>query len=231
MKKHSYKKPESCYQYKYIHIIDNILMDPYNDINKFGPNGSFFNDLIKLQSKYDLPMDYINDVHMMYFQRKFSFTCPTKSIIKSMIKFIDGGSVLEICGGLGLWSKLLYDGGIKDIVCTDSMKYYESVKYKPKFHTTVIKLDYKIAIKKYPSNVLFTCWPEANCNIGTNSIKLFKGDKIIFIGRKSCIDKYNNLINIVYKDKGYKIIDKLSLPIWKYDPIKNRDSVVFYSKI
>jgi hypothetical protein len=115
------------------------------------------------------------------FIKYFSFAIPSLDSIFKIKDFVNTDQILEIGAGNGLWAGLLTFVGC-DIIATDNWsKNWKtgSVKY-----IDVENLDENQAIEKYhTANVLFLCWPPTD-GMAYNSIKLFKGGKLIYIGER-----------------------------------------------
>lgn len=102
------------------------------------------------------------------------------------------GSVLEIGAGHGLNAKLLKYAGIT--VYPIDKKQYDGVE----------QMDYREAIKKYKTDILLLVWPSYNSNVAYNSVKLFNGCYVIYVGEPegyaTANDKFFELLDTEYKE-------------------------------
>lgn len=119
-----------------------------------------------------------------YFTQNYGWSIPDKQSLQKIKRFVGSDQVLEIGSGYGLWAKLMKEIGI-NVIATDVLSDLEQKEYRPldKFFTEVEDMPHSQAINKYGSaNVLMLSWPPYLCSMATQSIKDFKGHKLIFIG-------------------------------------------------
>lgn len=142
-------------------------------------SNNFSNDYFK----NIVPIFYPKNTHFSEFVfrdafiNNFGWSLPTKNIIDTIISFCQKSIVLEVGAGLGLISKLIIESGIQ-LITTDS---YEEYKDDTVRFMDIIKMDCVNAIDHYPqAQCLMLVWPKAD--VADNSIKKFKGNKIIYIG-------------------------------------------------
>jgi len=141
------------------------------------------------------------------FTKSYSWSYPTKSMITAMTKFIDGDKVISIGAGSGYIEHLLSDHGVTMVIGTDNMKR----KYK-KYHHPIEKLNAIDAIKKYNDhNTLLLSWPEYDDSMASNALKLFTGDKLIYIGEEygGCTgdDEFHEML-----EESWKLIKNIEIP-------------------
>lgn len=173
------------------------------------------------------PADFKSEQHMDLYRQHFSYAVPNKSIIQKMTKFIGNKKVLEVGAGLGLWAYLLWANDV-NIVATDNFSSFGLEKHQAQPFFNVHNLDYKDALKKYPSDVLLLIWPPANNMPGSDlshtALKMFKGDSLIWIGIEAGTGT-NKFMDILEKD--WKLVEQYKLDYW----FELNDIVRFYTKI
>jgi len=131
-----------------------------------------------------------------YFRSTFGWSIPSNDAVIAIRDFVGTDSVLEVCGGLGLWGGLLRAAGV-EITVTDSFTSHGSCMENT--FTDVIPMDAVEAVRTYPTaSTLFMCWPDSNNQIAYNAIKVFEGDKLIYIGERpggcTADDKFFDLL-------------------------------------
>ena len=176
----------------------------WDDINKYGPNSpvtsiddprvQFIADSHNISKEQALEYfgkkhtDVIQEYYKRdYFTKNYGWSIPDKKSLQKVKRFIGSDQVLEIGSGYGLWAKLMKDMGI-NVIATDALSDPEQKKYRPldKTFTEIENLTHSDAINKYGSaNVLMLSWPPYLCSMAAQSIKNFKGNKLIFIGEGS----------------------------------------------
>lgn len=144
----------------------------------------------------------------------FGHAIPTNKAIDKIKHFIEHDHCLEIGAGRGLWAFLIGN----NIVTTD--KFIPDYSYCP-----IIKMDADSAINHYSyCNVLLIIWPPCD-NTASNSIKIFKGNKVIYIGE----DKNGCTGDILFFDileDCYNLVDTLDIP----NIYNHNDKIYFYVK-
>lgn len=152
--------------------------------------------------------------------REYAFAIPTKEAIKEISKY---SPIIEIGAGSGYWASLLKKQGA-EVLAYD--KYPKDNKYKfTKKYTDVSKGSEEILKSLNPSYSLLLCWPNFDNDFAYNSLKLFKGKNLIYIGEGNggCTgdDNFHNLL-----DKKWNLIKQLDIPQW--DGI--HDKIMIYKR-
>ena len=151
------------------------------------------------------------------FVKRYSWASPTKEAIERIKQFTGNDTILEIGSGYGLWARLLKDEGV-NIVATNK-PFTKEDGHIPEiknisFIEEIEELDHKKAIEKYGKyNVLMMCWPPYDDPMAYESLKEFKGNKLIFIGEGhgGCTG-CDNFFELLSKEWNlYKVI---TLPQW-----------------
>lgn len=148
------------------------------------------------------------------FIESFGFSIPSKEAINHIIGFCRYDKILELGAGLGLWSRLMAMSGIQ-VVSTDVGENggYD-IDFKKRW-TNIEFLNHIDAIKKYGSecNVMFLSWPTDNDNMATESVILFPGQKIIYIGDGVGGTVVENPFFEILTDK-YICCETIDIPQW-----------------
>lgn len=182
-------------------------------------NNKELDNLLKIYG----PQDNRDKENITSFQKHFSFSYPAKNVIDEIVQFVGKNKLLEIGSGRGLHSRLLKDKGV-NIISTnkhDWKGYFAKVEH----------LDYKEALKKYPTNYLLLIWPPYEMSedkkFSDDILNLYKGKYLIYIGEDSDgatgSIKFHSLLS-----SRWKIIKEI--------PINNNfkdalDKLIIYEKI
>jgi len=186
----------------------------YEMIEYHGPKKKVNNKDITISDIMDNKNIDIDVKRRQLFLKHYSYAVPSNDIISKLAKYIGEDSVLEVGGGLGLWAYLLSLEGV-DIVSTDSFEWnLNNIKFY-----NVIKMDYKKAINKYDTNILMMIWPPMDkmvgCDMSYKSVKLFRGNKIIYIGEpKGGSTATNNFFKEL--DKNWILVKSMKPIQWLY---------------
>jgi hypothetical protein len=128
--------------------------------------------------------DIKDPIYYLELQHLVSYHFPDKKCIDDIIAFAKNDSILEIAAGQALTSALLLASGVDPakIAVTNEMSNSWN-KDKGKDYITTEDLDYLKALDKYPDyNVLMMMWPPHMSSLAVDSLKKFKGDKLIYSG-------------------------------------------------
>lgn len=151
-----------------------------------------------------------------YFIGNYGWSVPTQSVITKLKGFVGNDTVLSVGSGYGLWPKLLEEEGI-DVIATTLVPEEGDIQMQKNdyFFTHVENLHHSDAINKYPeANVLMMSWPPYSDPMAYESLKNFRGNKLIYIGEghggcTGC-DDFHNLLGNEWKDVGV-----LDIPQWQ----------------
>ena len=162
-----------------------------------------------------------------HFQEREKYTStiawaiPSNEAINEITNFVGQEIILEIGAGLGYWAKLLQDKGVIIIPTDNKETFWKHSKQLP--YTKVIRARHITAIKKYKeASVLFLCWPPHNKPMAEESLNLFKGRKLIYIGEDqegcnatdgffSLLEKEWSLIKNIHIEQWWGLNDYLAL--------------------
>lgn len=197
-------------------------MGLWEDIEGYGPEGNKLPALEELKqihpniNEKSMQDKLLGDFYRRnYFVNRFGWSVPTKQAIEKLKKFIGTDRVLEIGAGYGLWAKLMQDANIP-VTAIDSLKgtgWYSPKNREP--YTTVEHLQHDEALQKYPSHeILMFSWPPYNDAMAYESLKNFKGDKLIYIGegQGGCTgdEQFCNLIHTEWQE-----VATVDVPRWR----------------
>lgn len=214
------------------------------DIKKYGPQINrkiYYNHVVKLkEARRENSPTKINSIRKKikkitkksnneferrgYFIRNYSYAVPNKTAIEKIKKFSKGKKILEVGAGLGLWAFLLQDLGA-NIIATDDFSWKNKFQNK-KYFTKIEKLNVQNSLDKYnDSEVLLLVWPPYDKPMANDSLKKFKGNKIVYIGEDSDGAtgdyKFHNSLK-----KNWKQVDEYNIPGWIYI----HDTMKFYER-
>jgi hypothetical protein len=172
----------------------------------------------------------LDDPRRRIYVNHFGFSVPSLQSVKQIAKYVGNDSILEIGSGLGLWAYLLSLEGVKihaTDICGVSTKICEQKNKITRFYD-VENLDYANALKKYKTNVLMLIWPphESHCGseMSHNSLKLFQGNKLIYIGEVGDASGTDELLDIL--DDKWSLVEVIDNPKW----IVTHTQIFFYEK-
>ena len=137
---------------------------------------------------------------------------PSDEAINEITNFVGQETILEIGAGLGYWAKLLQDKGVIVIPTDNKETHWKHSKHP--LHTKVIRAKHTDAIKKYKeASVLFLCWPPYDKPMAEESLNLFKGRKVIYVGEEqegcNATDGFFNLL-----EKEWSLIKNIRIEQW-----------------
>jgi len=107
--------------------------------------------------------------------REYAWAVPNENAIKSIANFTD--SIVEIGAGSGYWAWLLRQAGVH-VRPYDNNKRTE---YIGKRWVRVFKGD-STSVRKHKDRALMLCWPEYDDPQAYDSLRFYKGDKVIYAG-------------------------------------------------
>ena len=155
--------------------------------------------------------------HKDKFRSRFSYAVPTKEAIYKIISFANGGTILEVGAGRGLWAHLInLTTGAKTCIPTDSCanEFNEFIAVKGGTNwcgiTVIPGLD---AVKSNRgANVLMSIWPYMDEWSGEALVE-FQGNKFIFVGEHEggCTGGDNMFEEL---DKNWELIESVGIPQW-----------------
>ena len=172
-------------------------------------NPSHTRSILKTKNLYEILTElYIPDNYLANWMPRptmikydyidsMSEVVPDKIAINAIINFYKNNKInylLELGSGLGLWAALLIKGGLT-VKATDK-------KGKTEPYTDIEQLQAIDAVEKYQdADCLFICWPAYNKSYAADSVKLFNGKYIIYIGegREGCTAN-DEFFDILEKD-------------------------------
>ena len=160
----------------------------------------------------------------LIFLKKFGFSVPSREALEAISKFVGTDKVLEIGAGIGFWAYLMNLYHI-NVIATDIGKTGQCYD---NFNETWMKLemiDHKKAMEKYNKecNVLFMSWPIDKNNSGAESLRMYLGKKVIYIGEcQGGITATDTFFEILRRK--YVLKNIVDIPNW----IGKHDKLYFY---
>ena len=109
-----------------------------------------------------------------------SWSVPDEGATEAIKGFVEGGRILEVGAGNGLYSVLLNRSGV---YCKPTDNYGTKYFVCDNNLTEIEKLDETQAITKYGDyEVLMMIWPPPSDPMACKALKAFKGNKVIYAG-------------------------------------------------
>ena len=133
------------------------------------------------------------------YQKKFGYSIPSKKAVEKIAKWVEGGKIIEIAAGRGLWARLLSDIGVvveasdyQAILKNNWLNEQESedsTKNGDTFHPILEMLGEEHSKLGGAADTLMLVWPDfREQNNGNDwqseAVKNFAGNKIILIGEQ-----------------------------------------------
>lgn len=151
----------------------------------------------------------------------YAYATPTVAALKALNRVVDGKNIkwLEIGAGKGIWCKAMRRFGI-DVIATDSMPeagndyHLITASSNDDDDNIVEKMTHLEAIKKYSrrANGLFVCYPPPDSNMGSTSLKAFKGEYVAVIG-EDLLNTGDIEMFAILNDQ-FKVSERVYLPQW-----------------
>jgi len=151
----------------------------------------------------------------------YAYATPTVAALKALNRVVDGKNIkwLEIGAGKGIWCKAMRRFGI-DVIATDSMPeagndyHLITASSNDDDDNIVEKMTHLEAIKKYSrrANGLFVCYPPPDSNMGSTSLKAFKGKYVAVIG-EDLLNTGDIEMFAILNDQ-FKVSERVYLPQW-----------------
>jgi SAM-dependent methyltransferase len=138
--------------------------------------------------------------------RKYAWAIPDDEAIKELVKL---SPIFEVGAGNGYWAKLIAEAG-GTVICYDICVPEET--YFPVYlgGSEVVS---KIGVD-YDNCTLFLCWPPYNDSMASDCLKLYTGNKLVYIGEgyDGCTgDKMFHRI----LDKDWQLTKVIQLTQWQ----------------
>lgn len=130
--------------------------------------------------------------------KKYAWAIPNQQIIDALVKL---SPIIEIGAGSGYWASLIKSSG-GEIQAFDSHPWLY-----PYFE---VKEGSEEVLKEHKVKTLFLCWPPYGEKMAYRSLKLFKGNNLVYIGEGSggCTgdDKFHELL------KSWTLVETIKIP-------------------
>jgi len=153
------------------------------------------------------------------FIERFGFAVPTELVIGRIKKFVGSRQLLEVGAGSGLWARLLSDVGVS-VTAVDCRSWRGPGTYYP-----VQRLSAVSALSCYRDHAaLLLCWPDYANPMAAKALKVFKGDRLVYIGEDEggCTgdDRFHEML------RSWRRVARIAIPQWP----GIHDDVVLYEK-
>jgi hypothetical protein len=142
------------------------------------------------------------------YTKNFAWVYITMELLDQIVKFVGKCKILEVAGGNGLLGSLLLSLGchitITDLFTGDYINISTSYEDKcRRFSPYIEEISGPNAVMKYrDANVLLLCWPPLD-SMAYNCLKLFRGNKVVFIGEYDGRD-----VSLNGDDKFFSLLKK-----------------------
>ena len=155
------------------------------------------------------------------FIAEFGWAVPTREIIQKIADFVGEQAIVEVFAGKGLWAKLLSLQGVM-ITPTDQDPKFISPLLEEKIgtleaipHMHILKMKATTAIKSFNPKVLMMVWPPYEKEVSYEALRLFTGDKFIYVGEGDggCTgdDDFHEHLNDHWEER-----ECISIPQWDH---------------
>lgn len=168
------------------------------------------------ESHFRHPVDFADHHYRRsLFLRRFAYAVPTTEAIDEILEFLAGDSVLEIGAGRALWAFLLQLAMAK-VEATDRWtpmeSGYESFKDNNHTYTHVRHVEARLAAELTAHPCLMAIWPPYANAMAVDALRVFRGDKVIYIGEiQGCTasDDFHRLLDTDWREKQV-----VAIPQW-----------------
>jgi hypothetical protein len=141
----------------------------------------------------------------MLFIRRYAFAVPTPASIDRIGNFAEGGPILELGAGRGLWAHLLRAAG-QPVIATDPWRNAEQ-------WTDVACADAIVALERQPADVLMFIWPSLGRPWAADALRRFEGRQVMYIGegRGGCTadDAFHDFLAVEFTE-----VATFDIPQW-----------------
>jgi hypothetical protein len=152
---------------------------------------------------------YFNE-HGVLYSDTISYVSPNNDMIKKIKDFVGNDTLLEVGAGNGFLSAILNKNGL-DVISTDprtDKSMYRMSMGKVNF-IDIVNITAEQAVKTYSNaNAILMSYLHTDHNYSNDTIRDFKGNKIIFIEAEGLHHSYVVSITDDYFDKdNFKLVD------------------------
>lgn len=154
------------------------------------------------------------------FCLKYGWAIPDRKTILAIKAFANGGTILEINAGLGLWSRLLRDEGANVIATSPDARSNRALRWRHFEHTEwtdVEPCDARRAVEVYGErcDVLLSIWPPYQSKFVEKALVNFPGNRFVFVGegRGGCTGGDGLFAEL---DANWTLVDTVEHPKWNH---------------
>ena len=110
------------------------------------------------------------------FIARYGYAAPTPEAVSAIADFLGERRTLEVCAGLGLWTRLLRDAGAS-VLATDADPQGEAA------YVCVERQDATAAVAGHPAcDALLLCWPPHRKPVAADALRGFRGSRVVAVG-------------------------------------------------
>ena len=141
----------------------------------------------------------------------FAWAVPNEAALKLVAKF---SPLVEIGAGTGYWAHLLTERGA-DVIAYDNAP---PATHKNNWHGQrecffPVRFGTDVSIVGNDDRTLFLCWPPYDDPMGANCLRLYRGNRLVYVGEGSggCCgdDEFWDLI-----ERNWREVESLGIPQW-----------------
>lgn len=178
----------------------------YTAIAAAGPNGRY--------SARSVPIK----AHILQrerFRGGFGYAVPTRGAIGRIKSFAEGGLILEVAAGRGLWSRLLAEAGA-EVIATDAYAPSQST-FKPLAGSDftfcpVRECNSYNAVQSIDANLLLMIWPPCS-SLAHQTLLMFNGNKVAYVGdARGHLTASRAFIEALASD--WRPVESVKIPQW-----------------
>ena len=132
-------------------------------------------------AEFEACPDIQRDANVLKLLKKYAWAVPTREAIEAIARF---APIIEIGAGAGYWTWLLRQLGV-EVASFD----VEPIPQKDGQHRSVSELRFTEVLQGdeqkilgYPDHTLFLCYPPTGHPVGSNCLKLYQRQHLIYVG-------------------------------------------------
>lgn len=158
-----------------------------------------------------------------YYVQEYAWAIPNDEALTAIAKFTN--SIVEIGAGTGYWAYLLSQYGVKVVAYDIAVPTIHNNKWDHKTLHFPVQHGDVLSVNQHQSKTLMLCWPPYHKPMSDAALKLYTGNKVIYIGEGDggCTgtDEFHELLRT-----NFRCVKDIDIPNW--DGI--HDSVGLYER-
>lgn len=148
------------------------------------------------------PSPLVEGMKRDMFRQKWGFSIPSRSAVDSIARFASDRRILDIGCGRGTWSALLMLAGCR-VEAYDSFDDGHIREGDCIVQAGVAEGSEAVASRSKVDDVLLLSWPPHWNDLAEDSLKAFRGDRLVYIGEKwgGCTgtDEFFDLLDLQWR--------------------------------